>query len=516
MNRLQEYIYRNDKVIVIFSMFLMTVFAVFTTNFSKPMYGDEFYYLMKAYEMKFGNWEVFKSDAFGLPVILYVLIKLLNIQTFFSGIILSRIVTIFFSIVSVIPLWLLSKRLVPKPYNLIPVIFYSFSSVLILHSGSGLTEPVFIFFTLLSLIFVHEKSTLRHFLLASFFAALSYYIRFNGSFLFATIILYQIYLIIKGKSKWYYSFLMIGIYVYTLLPDFYLRYITHGTIFDYGENSKYFIDNYSKVWFRDTESPSLIQYLSDNSIYEIFRKFILNGFLTVIEYIYDSLNILIFMFFLIGSYLLVKTKSINKYFPLIIFLLINIAGLSMVFDVYYAYRHIYILLPIIFIISAIPFEFWLEKNKYLTYIFFLSLVLIVVVNIFQSSKHISTANFSEIKEKEWAVWSTENLSGNVFIYGASDNIRTVFFQKDITTVKHQVETAKRLNFWLRKPSYSENVSELYSSLTSFSPRYLILLKNDYDYYPMLKEIHQEKWKNKFQLIKLFPEDELEVEVFKIN
>ncbi|HBF88969.1 MAG TPA: hypothetical protein DDX39_10035 [Bacteroidales bacterium] len=505
----------NSKNIISISIFLMAVMSVLSTNFSKPLFGDEFYYLLKAFEMKYGNWEVFKSDAFGLPVLLYVLMKLLSIDSLLGGMLLSRILTIFFTVLSIIPLWLLSKKMLPKPLYVLPIVFYVFSSVLILHSGSGMTEPIFVFITLSSLLFLSDESTLKHFLAASFLAALSYYIRFNGSFLIATIVFYQLYLSFKGKSKWYYSILIIGVYVACLLPDFYLRYITHGTIFDYGANSKYFIDNYNKVWFKNTESPSLFQFLSESSVYEIYRKFILTGLFKVNSYIFDSLSIVIYVFFSAGLFLLLKFKKFKIFIPIILFFVINIAALCFVFDIYHSHRHIYILLPIIFLVSAYPFHF-IYNWKYGKIISFGLIAIIVISNLYNTTSKINSANFSLPKEKQWAVWVSKNTSGNIFMYGGSENIRTVFFVKDITTARNQVYFSKHWNFWLRKPIYTENIADLYKYISGFSPRYLVLLKPDFEFYPMLNELHTDKWKDKFQLIKTFSDDELNVELYKVN
>ena len=52
----------NSKNIISISIFLMAVMSVLSTNFSKPLFGDEFYYLLKAFEMKYGNWEVFLRE----------------------------------------------------------------------------------------------------------------------------------------------------------------------------------------------------------------------------------------------------------------------------------------------------------------------------------------------------------------------------------------------------------------------------------------------------------------------
>lgn len=511
-----ENIAKNERLFLSITIIIMAIFSVLTTNFSKAFRGDEFHYLLKAFEMKYGNWEVFKTDTFGYPVVMFTFLKILNINTLYDGMILSRVLTILFTLASIFPIYLLSKKIISTPFHFLPVIFYIFSSSLIFHSGNGMTEPAFVFFTMFSLYFLSLKSNLKNLIIASFFAALSYYIRFNGSFLFATIVFFHLYLVFKKESKWYYLFLIFGVFITTLLPDFYLRYITHGTIFDYGVNSKYFIDDYTKVWFNNTKSPSLVQFFTESNFSVIFRKFFVNGFFKVCLFIFDSFGIILSALTLIGIFKILKSNDFVKFLPIAIFLAINLAGLSMVFEVYFAERHVYILLPVLFIIASYTFTKFNFKHFSAQFPTTLILGIYFIVNVSMIIPNIKKSNFAPIKEDEWAVWTTKNISGKLYMMSGTENIRTVLLNKDIQQVKHPISFAKYWNFWLVRPEYYETIDDFYSFMKNSDGNYFIFFKNEYECFPMFKTIHSAKWSDKYKLIKTFPEKNPEVEIFEIK
>jgi len=107
--------------------------------------------------------------------------------------------SIIISSLTVIPVYLIGKKLSNDHSGIIAALFVAANPVLWLFSGIPMTETIFVFFTLFALYFLSLRKEIRNQFLGGVFTGLAYLSRYTGIFILFAYILILIFNIIKRK-----------------------------------------------------------------------------------------------------------------------------------------------------------------------------------------------------------------------------------------------------------------------------------------------------------------------------
>ncbi len=240
---------RTDRLVVLvlaFSFLLRIGFTLYS-----PLRGwDETVYLNLGhdlsryplfYSLQNSKWNDFipSSDVvYGWPNIGFrapLLPYILSIFYVFKLNFLIQLIIPFFGTASVLLVYVFGKKLFNKKIGLSSAILFSLVPIHVLYSGKIWTDPLVVFFLLLTFISFwegYEKEKKKHKVLFGLFLALSLYARYTTLWI---IPIFLFYFLIRDKSlkflKDKYLWLAVGAFLLTLLPWFIYGLKYYGNIF---------------------------------------------------------------------------------------------------------------------------------------------------------------------------------------------------------------------------------------------------------------------------------------------
>ena len=238
-----------------------------------------------------------RPHAYGWPLFLAFFYWLLNVDNIFQAMFLARWVSIILTCCSVVLLGYFCKKMCgPKKYEGACVVAVT-AYVLCFHihkvAKVSYTEPLFLVLTLCCFYFMVSARPLkyREIFLAALFAGLSYWVRANG--------LFQLFVLLAVIALWSYkdvfrmlkdSLLAVFVFAGVSAPYLIMRHLQFGSAFDYGPNSKYFVDNFMQVWDESIPVPTFLEYLSTHGWHDYYYKFIEYGLFQIFHFMPSLFN----------------------------------------------------------------------------------------------------------------------------------------------------------------------------------------------------------------------------------
>ena len=331
----------------------------------------------------------------GWPTLLYVFFNLFNSENYFDYMNTQRIVSICFSVLTIIPVYYLCKKFFDEKIAIIGGAIFVLEPRIIQNSILGLTESLFIFLGAISLaLFLsnNKKMIYISFVIAGLFAL----VRYEGLLLIIPLVIMFTVRFRKEKKFYLKISFVILIFVLTLLPMSYIRSETIGNdgLVNHVVAGPLFYKNVSE----------------GNEDENIIFNMILKGFYNYVMY-FGWITIPIF--FLIapyGLFKIIRKRDVKSW-------MLIVTGISLSATAFYAYsrdiqetRYLYVLYPLLCVISLYTINpiFNKFRNKKLQ----LSTIIIIIITI-------TSVVFLEIKldtehEKEAFVIAekiTENATG---------------------------------------------------------------------------------------------------------
>jgi len=294
---------------ILISLILLSLLAkLFLIFLNQGLWWDEAIYLGLGRNIQKGFYSLDAEkpiETFRPPVFP------LLISPISDYVILVRIFVVCFSILAVILTYFLSKELFGKEIALWASLFLSTNQLFIFFTTKTLTEPLFISFLSLSLIFfLKRKDKPAYLLLSGVFSGLAFLTRYLGTLLVISYILYFLYLFSKRKDtiRLMKEFILVlaGIF-FVLFPWFLLSHIYYGNIFGaYFTNMMEYSD-YGGIF--STYFADVMHYSYFNDIFQAF-----------------GLQII---FMILGFYVISKQRKPDKRILLIIIFLLPIIFFSL-------------------------------------------------------------------------------------------------------------------------------------------------------------------------------------------
>jgi hypothetical protein len=424
------------RIIYVFYFFIFTallrlaiIFPIFHGTLFPTQRYDSHLYILKALEILQGNWLPIHTHAIGLPIFLAPFLYVWGASSIFENFLIGIIITAVAGAAIVFPLaWLAYRLTASKTAVMTTLVMFACAFPLIIPSTLFIfTESLFTLLFLISLCLLYKAQERPLFAYAaSAIGGLGYWVRPNGIVILPILLIS--YLIMHKKIEVFrllkIIILMVGIFFAVSGPMLYGRHIQFGSAFDYGENSKYFVEQYTDVWGA-APSVSLPQYITTHTSKDIFNRFFLTGLCLVLLYFAYNLLPGIFFFF----YGAVLTWRDPTWTPIWIAIGIWIASLTPIFHLYYITRHLFPIAPLGMLVSIAGLNTIITLlpnfKKTLFYVFIGSQVAILCVSIsvFLFTERRFTKDISRMTADSmiWAKWAATHVRG-VLATGNGTNI----------------------------------------------------------------------------------------------
>lgn len=507
----------NFLLFTLLFVILSFLLSLININFADPLRKDAYIYVLKALEITHGNWSPLITHAIGWPLVISLFSWLSGASSLLQSMVVARILSALFGALTLIPISLMTKKIVGERAGAIVVILTCFSNLLINSSASALAEPLFgflLFCFLAVLCYVSENK--NNLYLAAIFASLAYYVRFNGIFLVVFLALYFVYLKRKNIFDSYKPLVYaVALFFFISMPFLVQREAYFGSPFFYGENSKYFVDSYNDVWRWDVKAPSLLNYLASHNLGDYINKFFVHGFMKIsFHYIYVIIQPMLLLFLLYGIFIYWKNE---RFVPLTIFTILWILSLIPVYDIYGDPRYLYSTIPVIIIFSVAGFSNLVKesKGKYILIGLFIFAFVLLSMASWAKDNYGSSNIYVSKGDEVWAKWAAENLHGKIAMMDGGDlimmqlndtqvggNKEVLYYSplKNITVLRPPIfGNATQAILWM----YSQNITYIETdNLNNNARPYLNDIDNNLSNFPYLKELYSNydsraTWKVRF-------------------
>jgi len=297
----------------------------------------------------------------GWPIFLSLFFSIANFENIFSYMQLQRIISIFISTFTIIPIYFLAKKFFNIKLALVGSVIFAFEPKLIQNSVLGITDALYIF--LISATLITFLGTKKFLYLSFVFASLATLVRSEGVvLLFIISILF--FIKFRDQKKEIPKFIFaIGIMALILVPMMLIKTEASGN---------------DIIFTRVVTGVSVYnQYMQDGNEYG--KNPLLTGIENFLKYFVWNL-IPIFILVPVGIFFLFKKINFNKIFIIVGIIICSIPA-------FWAYslplqdlRYLYFIYPFFILISLYPLEKILNK-KYVHLIFSLIVSIILLSSL---------------------------------------------------------------------------------------------------------------------------------------
>ena len=328
--------------------------------------------------------EVYYLTNNGWPMFLSILFSSTKLDDPFFLMELQRFSSIIISTITIIPVYFLCRRFFNPACSLVGSSLFAFEPHIIINSSLGITEPIFLFLGISSLVLFlsnNHKLIYCSFAIAGLFTL----IRFEGMLFF--IIISVMFLVkYRHKKRIFVQYpILFAIYALILLPIAYSNLETHDR--DGFLDELFAASGYSYTTFVQG-APDIGESGSGDNAY----TFLVTGTMNMIKFL-GLLSVPISIFFAsVGLVLIIKNKKNIKIDYAIITVVLT--SIIMLLPAFYTYgrgaedvRFVFIVLPLIILISLYSINKWKIKRKNLMVVFMI-VAIVVASFIFLDFKKI--------------------------------------------------------------------------------------------------------------------------------
>ena len=311
---------------------------------------DGLAYLLKSLEIGAGNFMPIRTHGMGLSLLTAPIFKLLGSSSIFVNMVYAHFINIFISSLCIFPLYFIAKRIFSdKKYIYLTLVLFTLSFWWLYGSIGFFAEPLFTLILLTMLLLIMKADDNPRWLLpATILAGLGYWVKPTG-ILFPIIILISLFLPLlrtptksQVKQSLKQAVAIIAVFLAITAPT-----LGQG----YGENSRYFLDDYNQVWGQKYESVSFIEYLKNHNFTDYLSKFIFFGLGGLIFSLF-AIALPYSIFSIWGMLLVIARPPPRNLSLLLITIAVWIIGLTPVYQVYFTPRHLFPLIPLMALFAA--------------------------------------------------------------------------------------------------------------------------------------------------------------------
>ena len=333
-----------------------------------PLTLDGLFYFKYAIDTSIlGHLPEYHLTNNGWPVFLSVFFSGTNSENFLDYMTIQRLVSIIVSLLTAIPVYFLCKKFFEHKFAVVGSVLFIFEPRIIQNSISGATEPLFILLTASSLaLFLTNSKKMIY--LSFVVSALATIVRWEGITLFLAISILYLIKYRKNHKKILEYGILVGIYILVLTPMALPRMEVSGNetiTTSIMSGSSAFSDELQGV---DNNFSSPIVYLS-NGFVQLGKNL---GWLMIPSFI---------LFAPIGLFLMFRNKFSEKISIILPIVILGIVG-------FYAYsrgieelRYLFVLLPLLSVISLFTINRFLYKRKKQNSLLIILIISLIILSL---------------------------------------------------------------------------------------------------------------------------------------
>jgi len=300
------------------------------------------------------------------PTFLSLFFSILDSDNYLDFMFMQRNLSIFFSVMTAIPIYFLAKRFFRREIALIAPLFFIFEPRIVGNSMLGITEPMFVFFVVstLALFFSDQKKMiLSSFVLAGIFCL----VRYEGLMMLIPMVIIMFFRFKGKKNRLIYPIIGLCIFLLVITPMSVIKIETMGYdgIFSHvGAGIEVATQN--NFLNQDVDKQKFFPHLGLINLLKLFGWILIPSFFTFLP---------------IGIFFFFKNRE-NKKIELIII------GLFALIPAFYAFsrgaydvRYLFVIYPVLIIISLFAIEFVSKKIERKN-LFYLIIIIGIIITSF--------------------------------------------------------------------------------------------------------------------------------------
>ena len=360
MNRMTK------KNIILFLIIIGTIslgLKLYTVDFTVLPNEDTFEYVLIAFAHNNGDFTEHPRKTFGWTIFVSPFFQLIDSNNFLDYVNITRGLGLAISIVTIVPMYILSRKFFDDKYSLCATGLFAFEPHLNYLAWQGLTEQLYILAIILSMYFILNRNS-NYSYLSFLTIGLLWWVKWQGAImlLVASIIFFKIF---KKTPKLFVKYsICLSITLIIMSPMLLDRYEQFGDPFYFSQSEHLFLGDYASILaynMKDVEY-SAFDYIDDNGFGKFIGNFVLVGIYNLLLTLFKMSLPYLIVFLPFG--IIFSLRAFDQEKKYIQSNWIVILGTLIPFIVYFAIlpekRLIYHVYPFLIILAIIPLQRFVE------------------------------------------------------------------------------------------------------------------------------------------------------------
>ena len=360
MNRMTK------KNIILFLIIIGTIslgLKLYTVDFTVLPNEDAFEYVLIAFAHNNGDFTEHPRKTFGWTIFVSPFFQLIDSNNFLDYVNITRGLGLAISIVTIIPMYILSRKFFDDKYSLCATGLFAFEPHLNYLAWQGLTEQLYILAIILSMYFILNRNS-NYSYLSFLTIGLLWWVKWQGAImlLIVSIIFFKIF---KKTPKLFVKYsICLSITLIIVSPMLLDRYEQFGDPFYFSQSEHLFLGDYASILaynMKDVEY-SAFDYIDDNGFGKFIGNFVLVGIYNLLLTLFKMSLPYLIVFLPFGIIFSLRAFDQEKKYIQSNWILI--LGTLIPFIVYFAIlpekRLIYHVYPFLIILAIIPLQRFVE------------------------------------------------------------------------------------------------------------------------------------------------------------
>ncbi len=528
---------RIFSLIVIIALISLGL-KLYTTNFDVLPQEDTFEYVLRAISHNNGDFTEPARKTLGWSITISPFLKFVNSDNFLDYVGVAKVLSLSISLISIYPMYLLARRFFNEKYSIVAAFLFAVEPHLNYNAGLGLTEPLFILISMLTVYFVLSKNP-KFVYLSFLLIGLLWWIRFNGIVMIPIISIIFFLNFKRSRGLLLKFFFGLAILLLVVSPMLIHKYDQYGDPLYFSQASTLYTGEYATISAENTKSLnySAFDYVNEHGLTQFIEKFIMGGIYNLLDQ--TSKLSFPYLMILLPFGILFSFRAFDQDSKYIranwIVILITLGSFVTYFAVLQERRLIFHILPFLIIFAIIPIQRLVEYglstfsfSKYRKNLILLLILGIILLLAFSYTLRYDLSDEVESNEKiELSKYLFNHYDGKIL--DAGNTLQGLLYVKIIDQpgsfkqydMRKDVNSSEN-NKLTQIDLYGKSMNDFILISEKYDLKYIVInkkgvttewypfLENIYDddvYYPYLKKIldsNQLGFKN------------LEVKVFEID
>ena len=354
--------YISKKNIIFFLIIIATIslgFKLHTVDFTVLPVEDVIGYTLDAIANNNGDFTERPRSTNGWPIFMSLFINLVDSNNFLDYVNIARVLGLVLSTITIIPMYLLSRKFFDVKYSLCATGLFAFEPHLNYIAGQGMTEPLYIFVIIISFYFMLHKNS-NYSYLSFLTIGLLWWIKWHGiiMILIASIIFFRNFK--KTPKQLLKYFACLAICLILVSPMLVMRHDQFGDPLYFSQSLRLFTGEYATILADNMLGVeySAFDYIDDHGFGKFIENFVLMGIYNLFLVLFKMLFPYLIVFLPFGIIFSLRAFDQEKKYIQAnwILILITLISIILYFAILPEKRLIYHVYPFLIIFATISLQ----------------------------------------------------------------------------------------------------------------------------------------------------------------